>query len=189
METTALGNAGLIVSRSAFGALPVQRLPKREGAALLRRAFDGGINFFDTARAYTDSEEKIALGLGDVRKHIVIASKTQSAEPKEFWEHLETSLRSLGTDLIDIYQFHNPAEVPLADSPMYRCMLEARAQGKIRCIGISCHLLANARAAMESGLYAVIQYPLSALSSREEMDSTLSSGGAFFRTKPLSTGK
>ncbi|MCL2544559.1 MAG: aldo/keto reductase [Clostridia bacterium] len=169
METTVLGNTGLTVSRSAFGALPIQRRSKRDAAALLRRAQEAGINFFDTARAYSDSEEKMALGLGDVRERIVIATKTHACAPEEFWAHLEASLGALGAETIDIYQFHNPAEVPMADSPMYRCMLEARAQGKIRHIGISCHLLANARAAMESGLYATIQYPLSILSDPSEM--------------------
>ena len=169
METTVFGHTGLIVTRSAFGALPIQRLCKQDAAALLRRAYEAGINFYDTARAYTDSEAKMALGLGDVREHIVIATKTHAATTEEFWEHLETSLAALGTKTIDIYQFHNPAEVPMADSPMYRCMLEARARGKIRHIGITCHLLANARAAMQSGLYATIQYPLSILSDPSEI--------------------
>jgi len=170
MQTTILGNTGLTVTRSAFGALPIQRLSKQDAAALLRRAYEAGILLFDTARAYTDSEEKIALGLGDMRKRIVIATKTGSSTPEEFWVHLDTSLRTLHTEYIDIYQFHNPEEVPLADSPLYRSMLEARAQGKIRHIGITCHPLANARAAMESGLYATIQYPLSALSDPAEID-------------------
>lgn len=169
METTMLGNTGLRVARSAFGALPIQRLTKQDAASLLRRAYESGINFFDTARAYSDSEEKIALGLSDVRPRIVVATKTHAASPEEFWEHLDCSLRSLQTGYVDVYQFHNPAQVPMADSPMYRCMLEARAQGKIRHIGVTCHLLANARVAMESGLYATIQYPLSALSAPEEI--------------------
>lgn len=169
MQTTILGNTGLTVTRSAFGALPIQRLSKREAAALLRRAYDAGIRFFDTARAYSDSEEKMALGLGDVRERIVIATKTAATAPEAFWADLNTSLRMLRTEYIDIYQFHNPAEVPLADSPLYRCMLEARTQGKIRHIGVTCHLLDNARVAMESGLYATIQYPLSALSDPAEL--------------------
>lgn len=167
MQTTILGRTGLTVTRSAFGALPIQRLSKPDAAQLLRRAYEAGINFFDTARAYSDSEEKIALGLGDVREHIIIATKTGSTTPETFWANIEQSLLHL--QYIDIYQFHNPDQVPLADSPMYQCMLEARAQGKIRHIGITCHLLANARIALDSGLYDTIQYPLSALSSDEEM--------------------
>jgi len=169
METTVLGNTGLTVTRSAFGALPIQRRTKQDAAALLRRAYEAGIHFYDTARAYSDSEEKMALGLADVRERIVIASKTMASTPEGFWNDLAASLGALRTGYIDIYQFHNPTEVPLADSPMYRCMLEARVQGKIRHIGITCHQLANARAAMESGLYATIQYPLSVLSDQAEM--------------------
>ncbi len=176
MQTILLGNTGLAVSRSAFGALPIQRLPIDEAAALLRRAYESGINFFDTARAYSDSEQKMARGLADVRERIVIATKTGSSAPEVFWEHLECSLRTLQTGYVDIYQFHNPAAVPLADSPMYRCMLEAREQGKVRHIGITCHLLANARIAMESGLYETIQYPLSALSSQAEIDFAVECG-------------
>lgn len=167
MQTTALGRTGLTVARSAFGALPIQRLSKPDAARLLRRAYEAGINFFDTARTYSDSEEKIALGLGDVRERIVIATKTGSTTPEVFWAHLEQSLHHL--EYIDIYQFHNPDQVPMEDSPLYQCMLEAQAQGKIRHIGITCHLLANARIALDSGLYDTIQYPLSALSSDEEM--------------------
>ncbi len=169
METTVLGRTGLVVTRSAFGALPIQRLTKPDAAALLRRAYACGINFFDTARVYSDSEEKIAMALGDVREHVVIATKSMSNTPEALRQDLAESLRQLGTDAVDIYQFHNPERVPLADSPMYRAMLEAREQGKIRFIGVTCHLLQNARLAMESGLYDTIQYPLSALSDEAEI--------------------
>ena len=170
METTVLGRTGLTVSRSAFGALPIQRLTKAEAARLLRRAFDGGITFFDTARVYSDSEEKMAMGLGALRRQIIIATKTQAATPDVFRQHLDTSLATLGTDHVDIYQFHNPERVPLADSPLYACMLDARAQGKIRHIGITCHKLTNAQIALDSGLYETIRFPLSAISSPAELD-------------------
>ncbi len=170
MEMTILGRTGLTVSRSGFGALPIQRLSKQDAAALLRRAWEAGINFFDTARAYSDSEEKMALGLGDVRDQIVIATKTQSNTPEGFWRDLETSLATLRTQWVEIYQFHNPDPVPLAGDPLYDCMLQAQAQGKIRFIGVTCHKLTNARQALESGLYDTIQYPLSALSTQEELD-------------------
>ena len=105
MTTVTLGSTGITVNKNAFGALPVQRIPKEEGAALLRRAYEGGITFFDTARAYSDSEEKIGLGLGDVREHIYIATKTMSTTVEGFWKDLETSLSLLKTDYVDIYQF------------------------------------------------------------------------------------
>lgn len=169
METTMLGRTNLSVSRSGFGALPIQRISKPEAAALLRKAYDGGINFFDTARAYTDSEEKIARGLSAVRQNIIIASKTAATTPEGFWSDLDTSLKTLKTDYIDIYQFHNIEEVPTKGSPLYNCMAKAKKSGKICFIGITAHKLGNAEKAMKSGLYDTIQYPLSALSSEEEI--------------------
>ena len=88
MQTIVLGSTGIRATRSGFGALPIQRLSKEEAARLLRLAYEGGINFFDTANAYTDSEEKIGLALSDVRKDIFIATKTGSSTPDQFWRHL-----------------------------------------------------------------------------------------------------
>ncbi|MDR1742023.1 MAG: aldo/keto reductase [Synergistaceae bacterium] len=162
---------GLSISRSGFGALPIQRLAFPEAEALLRGAFDGGINFFDTARAYSDSEEKVGRALSPIRDQVVIATKARVADtPDMFWKYLETSLSMLKTDHIDIYQFHNPKEPPLADSPIYACMTKAREQGKIRFIGITNHRLYNAVNIIESGLYDTLQYPLSALSSDREIE-------------------
>ncbi len=112
MTTVTLGSTGITVNKNGFGALPVQRVSKEEGAALLRKAYEGGITFFDTARAYSDSEEKIGMGLGDVRDHIYIATKTMSTTVEGFWKDLETSLSLLKTDHVDIYQFHNPSFCP-----------------------------------------------------------------------------
>ncbi|MDR3264587.1 MAG: aldo/keto reductase [Synergistaceae bacterium] len=169
MQYTQLGNTGLRVSRSGFGALPIQRLPVGEAGDLLRQAFDGGINFFDTARAYSNSEEKIGLALSDVRDRLFIATKTQALTVEGFQADLAKSLTLLKTDHVDIYQFHNPKEVPLRDSPLYECMLKARAEGKIRFIGITNHRIDNAQTALESGLYDTLQYPLSALSGEREL--------------------
>ncbi|GHU74184.1 aldo/keto reductase [Clostridia bacterium] len=167
MEKVRFGKTGLYVTRSGFGALPVQRLSKSDGAALLRKGYEGGINFFDTANGYTDSEEKIGLGLSDVREHIIIATKTGSGTPEGFWNHLALSLERMKTSYIDIYQFHNPTELP--GEEMLACMYEARRQGKIRHIGITCHRLDNAIAAARSGVYETVQYPLSALSTDAEV--------------------
>jgi aryl-alcohol dehydrogenase-like predicted oxidoreductase len=169
MQYTQLGRTKLTVSRSSFGALPIQRLSVSEAGILLRKAFDGGINLFDTARAYSDSEEKIGAALSDVRDKIVLATKTQAATPEAFRSDLETSLSLLKTDYIDIYQFHNPKRLPLAGEALYDCMLEAREQGKIRFIGVTNHGIDNALSAIASGLYDTLQFPLSALSSEKEL--------------------
>ena len=136
MMKMTLGRTGLTVNRNGFGALPVQRVTKEEGARLLRMAYDGGIDFFDTARAYSDSEEKIGLGLSDVRERIILATKTGQTTAEGFWKDLETSLSLLKTDHVDIYQFHNPAFCPKPGdgTGLYEAMLEAKKQGKIRFI-------------------------------------------------------
>ena len=106
MQTVTLGRTGITVGKNGFGALPIQRISMEEAKALLRRAFDGGIRFFDTARGYTDSEEKIGAALSDVRSEIFISTKTMAKNAAEFNEHLETSLRNLWTDYIDIIQYY-----------------------------------------------------------------------------------
>ncbi len=144
MRTVTLGRTGIVANKTAFGALPIQRISAGGAGKLLRRAYEAGVNFFDTARAYTDSEEKIGLALSDVREHIFIATKTGSTTVEGFWKDLKTSLGLLKTDYIDIYQFHNPAFCPKPGdgSGLYEAMLEAKAQGKIRHIGITNHRLA-----------------------------------------------
>lgn len=170
MQKTKLGRTGLEVSRSAFGALPIQRLTADEAVRLLRLAFDAGINFFDTARAYSDSEAKIARAFKGMRAQVIIATKTMASTPEAFWSDLNTSLKALETDFIDIYQLHNPPGAPQEGSELYECLLKARQEGKIRFIGVSLHPIAAAWQALESGLYDTIQYPLSALSTPEELD-------------------
>ena len=112
MSQVTLGTTGITVNKNGFGALPVQRVTMEEAKKLLRKAFESGITFFDTARAYTDSEEKLGEALSDVRDQIFIATKTAAKTADGFWKDLETSLKLLKTDYIDIYQFHNPAVCP-----------------------------------------------------------------------------
>lgn len=171
MDRIRLGRTNLKVSRSGFGALPIQRISILEAGRLLRKAYDRGINFFDTARAYTDSEEKIGAALADVRERIIIATKTGAEDRKTFFEHLETSLRNLKTDYIDIYQLHNPKVLPDPEEPkgLYQALLEAKNKGMIRFIGITNHRLDLAIAAVESGLYDTVQYPLSLLSDDKDL--------------------
>ena len=106
-----LGKTDIIVNKNGFGALPIQRISFDDAKVLLRKAYDAGVRFFDTARFYTDSEEKIGYALSDVREHIYIATKTAATTAEGFWKDLETSLHNLKTDYVDIYQFHNPAAV------------------------------------------------------------------------------
>jgi uncharacterized protein len=172
MEKVTLGTTGIVVNKNGFGALPIQRISKEEAAGLLRKAYDSGITFFDTARFYTDSEEKIGYALSDVRDKIYIASKTMTTKVEEFWEQLNTSLTQLKTDYLDIYQFHNPSFCPKPGdgTGLYEAMLEAKQKGMIRHIGITNHRLAVALEAAESGLYETIQFPFSYLSTEKEIE-------------------
>ena len=113
MTNVTLGRTGITVNKNGFGALPIQRITKDEAAKLLRKAYDNGINLFDTARAYSDSEEKIGYALSDIRNHITITTKTMAKTADAFWKDLETSLTLLKTDHIDVYQFHKRMWYPM----------------------------------------------------------------------------
>ena len=170
MQTVRLGRTNIVVSKNGFGALPIQRISNEEAIHLLRKAYDGGINYFDTARFYTDSEEKIGLALSNVRDKIIISSKTMRTEVEGFWRELRESLSLLKTDYIDIYQFHNPPFCPKPNdgTGLYEAMLEAKRLGMIRHIGISSHKLAIAKEAILSGLYETLQFPFSYIATEKE---------------------
>ncbi|MBQ8973738.1 MAG: aldo/keto reductase [Clostridia bacterium] len=171
MKTTTLGRTGLQVAHTGFGALPIQRVTFDEASVLLNRALDGGIQYIDTARVYTDSEAKIGKGISHRRSEFFIATKTHSHTAEGFWKDLETSLRNLNTDTIDVYQFHNPPFVPLPDGEdgLYNAILKAREQGKIRFIGITQHSIERAEQAVRSGLYDTLQYPFNHLATEREV--------------------
>lgn len=172
METMRLGRTNIQAFRSGFGALPVQRVPMADAVKLLRGAFAGGFNFFDTARAYTDSEEKLGAAFSDVRRQIYIATKSPSTDRAGVLRDIDVSLGKLKTDYVDILQLHNPSALPNPQDPesSYQGLLEARWQGKTRFIGITCHRLDNALAAARSGLYDTVQFPLSSLSSDADLE-------------------
>ncbi len=171
MKEITLGSTGITVAQNAFGALPIQRISTQAAAALLHRAWEGGMRFFDTARNYTDSEEKLGLAFGGQWEGKYLSTKTDATTPKKFWADLETSLRLLKRDYIDIYQFHCAAQCyrPGDGTGMYECMLEARAQGRIRHIGITAHKIGVAEEAIDSGLYETLQFPFCYLSLPREL--------------------
>lgn len=193
MKQITLGSTGITVPQNAFGALPIQRVSTAMAVKLLRRAYEGGMTFFDTARAYTDSEEKLGEAFAGMREKIYIASKTAAKTPEEFWKQLDTTLTNLRTDYLDIYQFHcaDRCFAPGDGTGMYECMLEAKAQGKIRHIGITAHKIGIAREAVESGLYETLQFPFSYLSSEMEealVHSCIEKNMGFIAMKGLAGG-
>ena len=144
MEKVRLGRTELMVTKTAFGALPIQRISKADAVKLVRRAADAGINYFDTANMYTDSEEKLGAALeGIPRQNVVISTKSGGEDKKTVLRHIEQSLRSLKTDYIDLFQFHNPAKLPDIHDPEgpFAAALEMKKRGYIRHIGITNHRL------------------------------------------------
>ncbi len=193
MEYVVLGKTGIKVSKNGFGALPIQRISKAEAVYLLQKAFYNGINYYDTARAYSDSEEKIGAAFSYTRNRLIISTKTQAQTADDFWKDLEESLRTLKTDYIDIYQFHNPAFCPKPgdESGLYDAALKAKEQGKIRHIGITNHRIAVAKEAIESGLYETLQFPFSYLAAPADLELvelTPSAGMGFIAMTGLAGG-
>ena len=112
MDMVTLGRTGITVNKNGFGALPIQRISQEDAVFLARKAYKAGIRFFDTARAYTDSEVKLGEAFDGIRSEVYIATKTAAQNAEEFWKDLHTSLNNLRTDYVDIYQFHNPSFCP-----------------------------------------------------------------------------
>ncbi len=171
MKQITLGRTGITVPQNAFGALPIQRVDLPTAVGLLRRAYEGGMRFFDTARAYSDSEEKIGAAFAGMREKVYIATKTQAKNAEDFRKDLHTSLRMLKTDYIDLYQLHCVPKCfrPGDGSGLYEAMLEAKAQGLIRHIGITAHLIGVAEEIVASGLYETLQFPFSYISSERDI--------------------
>lgn len=172
METVTLGKTKITVNKNGFGALPVQRVSTEEAVRIILKAYSAGINFYDTARWYTDSEEKLGTAFVGIREKVFIATKTGAQTAEEFWQNLNTSLNNLRTDYVDIYQFHNPPVCPKPNdgSGLYEAMLEAKEKGLVRHIGITNHRLSVANEAIDSGLYETLQFPFCYISGEKELE-------------------
>ena len=170
MNTIRLGRSELMVTKTAFGALPIQRISTAEAVKLVRRAYEGGINYFDTANMYTDSEEKLGLALKDVREKVIISTKSAATDKQGAMAHIEQSLRHLG--YIDLFQFHNPAVLPDISDPngAFAAALEMKEKGYIRHIGITNHRHHIAKAAIESGNFETLQFPFCYLATDVDLE-------------------
>ena len=171
MRRVLLGSTGYMVSKTSFGALPIQRISMEEAGRLLRRAYQAGVNFFDTAHYYTDSEEKIGRALSDVRDDIVLATKSHFCPKDQMRKNIDQSLRMMKTDRIDLFQIHQADRVyrPGDADGIYDLLLDAKAKGDILHIGVSVHSIEVAEACVESGLFETLQYPFSVLSNEREI--------------------
>lgn len=171
MKKIELGRTGLQVSKTAMGCLPVQRCTVEDAVKILRAAYEGGINYFDTANSYTDSEKKIGLALAEVRDNIVISTKSQARDAKTLTEHIENSLRQMKTEHIDLFQFHQMPALPDPEEKdgIYAAALRAKERGLIGHIGITTHSIDVAEKSIESGLFETLQFPFSYISSERDL--------------------
>lgn len=172
MVEVTLGSTGITVNKNGFGALPIQRIPDEDAVYLVRKAYNGGMNFFDTARCYSDSEKKMGIALEGIRDRVFVATKTMAGTAEEFKKDLEESLDNLRTGYVDLYQFHNPSFCPKPGdgTGLYEAMLEAKAQGKVKHIGITNHRLSVADEAIDSGLYETLQFPFCYLATDKDLE-------------------
>ncbi|MCP4600679.1 MAG: aldo/keto reductase [Proteobacteria bacterium] len=164
MKKRTLGRTNLEVSVIGFGGIPIQRLSLREAEKVLCTALDRGINFLDTARGYTDSEDKIGRAISSRRGEFVLASKAMSRKSANMTGELDASLKKLRTDMIDLYQFHcvgtdEQLEKVLGPGGAYEALDKARAHGKVRYIGISGHVRDVLEKAVNTGLFDTVQLP------------------------------
>ena len=175
MRKIILGKTGIETVQNAFGALPIQRVTTATAVSLLRRAYEGGMTYFDTSRVYTDSEEKIGLAFGDGyadRATYFLATKTMSRDPEGIRRDLETSLQMMKTDYIDVFQIHLAPQCYRPDdgTGVYETMVALKEAGKIRHIGITAHSIDVAKEAATCGLYATLQFPFSYLAGDLEKE-------------------
>ena len=193
MRQLTLGGTGITVPQNAFGALPIQRRSTEDAVKILRKAYDGGMRYFDTARAYTDSETKLGIAFEGMRDKVFIATKTAGTTGDKVREDLETSLRELRTDYIDLYQLHMVSQVyaPGDGTGVYEALLEAKEAGKIRHIGVTAHKIGVAFDLVDSGLYETLQFPFSFLSDPKDfelVERCVSKGMGFIAMKSLAGG-
>lgn len=158
-----LGNTGMKIKRVGFGGIPIQRISQKDTNDVINELEKQGINFIDTARGYTVSEEYIGDSLEDRREKFFIATKSMSRSYESMKNDIEISLRNLKTDYIDLYQIHNLKSEEYEDifneDKAYRALLEAKSEGKIRHIGITSHSLETIEKVVEDDKFETIQFP------------------------------
>lgn len=175
MRNVTLGSTGITVPQNGFGALPIQRRDMEDAVRILRRAYEGGMTYFDTARAYSDSETKLGAAFGEgsgiSRDKIYIATKSGGKTGEAVEADLETSLRELRTDYIDLYQLHMVDRVYAPDdgTGVYEALVRAKESGRIRHFGVTAHKIGVAEDCIRSGLYETMQFPFSYLSGEREL--------------------
>lgn len=194
MEYRVLGKTGLKVSRMGFGGIPIQRIDAEGTKALIHKLMESGVNYIDTARAYTVSEEYLGYALEGIRDSFIIATKSGSKTKAEMAADIDISLKNLRTDYIDLYQIHNPnqaaLDVILAPGGALEALQEAKAAGKIGHIGITLHTVELFEKAVKWDWVETIMFPYNLVETQGEkliQECTRRNIG-FIDMKPLAGG-
>ena len=194
MEYRILGRTGMKVSRLGFGGIPIQRIDAEGTKALMHRLLEAGVNYIDTARGYTVSEEYLGYALEGIREHFILATKGRATTKEDMLADIEKSLHNLRTDYIDLYQFHNPSpaalEQILAPGGAMEGMLEAKAAGKIRHIGVTTHSVELFARLVEMDWVETIMFPYNIVENQAEelIVKCAEKGIGFICMKPLAGG-
>lgn len=172
MRYRTLGKTGLKVSVIGFGGIPIQRIPVHEVSPLLNKALDSGINFFDTARGYTDSEEKLGSVLKERRSESLIATKSMARTGEQMYADVIKSLQTMGVEYIDLYQLHNVKEKSeleqvLRPDGALAALKEAKREGLIKHIGITGHIKSILAEALSCEDFETVQFPFNAVEAKE----------------------
>ena len=194
MQYRILGRTGLKISNMGFGGIPIQRIDAERTRALMHKLLDAGVNYIDTARGYTVSEEYLGYALEGIRDRFVLATKSMARDKEGMQKDIDISLKNLRTDYIDLYQVHNPnaanLDQVLAPGGALEALMEARAAGKIGHIGITLHPAPMLATAVELPWVETIMFPYNLVETQaEEMIKVCAEKNIGFITmKPLAGG-
>ena len=194
MQYRTLGKTGLKVSALGFGGIPIQRIDPEKTKLLMHQMMDAGVNYIDTARGYTVSEEYLGYALEGIRDHFILATKSMSRDKAGMARDIDISLKNFRTDYIDLYQFHNPnaaqLEQILAPGGAMEAMLEAKAAGKIGHIGVTLHSLDVFKQVVELDWVESVMFPYNIVETQgEEMIAKCAEKNiGFIVMKPLAGG-
>ena len=194
MEYITLGKTGLRVSKMGFGGIPIQRVTAEEAKALLEAVEAAGVNYIDTARGYTVSEELIGQAIEGRRDKFVLATKSMARDREAMAKDIETSLGNLRTDYIDLYQIHNPSvqqlEQVCAPGGALEALLEAKEAGRIGHLGLTAHSLEVFQRALELDWVETVMFPYNIVENQgaDLMEQAAEKNVGFIGMKPLAGG-
>jgi uncharacterized protein len=197
MKKIRLGNTNIYVSKVGMGGIPITRLSESAAIRLIRNIIEMGINFIDTGNRYGDSEKKIGKAIKQYkREKIILSSKSRARDKKGFLEHIDLSLKRLGTDYIDIYQLHEISTEEdfkrvLAKEGAFTALEEAIAAGKVRYPGFSSHSTKIAEKIINTKKFPVTQIPFNFVDNEAEkilIPLSVKLGVGFIAMKPMGGG-